>query len=98
MHGSTANFDGYEGVECSDGELEWLETGDLVGEDTKGAVVSAQTHASGEGRLVWTKPSIGLGLLEYPVEGSVVSVVVHWATREDRQRDSTSIYGCPIWA
>ena len=33
------------------------------------------------------KPSIGLGLLEYPVEGSVVlSVVVHWVTREDRRQ------------
>ena len=95
MHCSTANFDGYEGVECRDGELEWLEAGDLVGKDSEGAVVGAQTDTSRERILVWAKPSIGLGLLEYPVEGSVVSVVVHWATSEDG-RGQTSIYACQI--
>ena len=43
MNSCTANFDSYEGIECSDSELKWLETGNLIWEDMKGAIVCPQT-------------------------------------------------------
>ena len=43
MNSCTANFDSYEGIECSDSELERLKTGNLVWEDMKGAIMRPQT-------------------------------------------------------
>ena len=77
VHSCAPDFDGDEGVECGDGSLEWLEGGELVGEDAEGAVVSAETYAWWYGVLVWPEPGVALCLLEYPVECCVVSVVVH---------------------
>ena len=47
MNSCTVNFDSYEGIECSNGELEQLETGNLIWEDMKGAVVRPQTCQRG---------------------------------------------------
>lgn len=79
MDGSASDFDGDEGVQGCDGCLEGLEGGDLVRKDAKRAVVGAKTHAWGDGVFVGAKPGVALCLLEDPVEGGVVSVVVHGA-------------------
>lgn len=77
VHSSAPDFDGNQGVQGSDGSLEWLEGGELVGKDAKRTVVGAETHTWRDGVLVWTKPGVALGLLEDPVEGGIVSVIVH---------------------
>ena len=82
MHSSASDFDGDQRVQGSDGSLEWLEGGDLVRKDAKRAIVSAETNTWRDGVFVWTKPSVTLGLLEDPVEGGIVSVVVHGGDSE----------------
>ena len=82
MHSSASDFDGDQGVQGCDGSLEWPEGGDLVGKDAKGAVVCAKTNTWRDGVFVWTKPGVALGLLEDPVEGGVVSIVVHGGDSE----------------
>ena len=69
-------------VQGSNGNLEGFEGGDFIRKDTKRAVMGAETYARRDRVFVWTKSGVALGLLEDPVEGGVVSVVVHGGDSE----------------
>jgi hypothetical protein len=87
MHSSASDFDGDQRVQGSDGRLEWLEGGDLVGKDAKRAVMGAETNTWRDGVFVWTKPGVALGLLEDPVEGGIVSYIMKRTSEIDPNRE-----------
>lgn len=70
MHGYTVDFDGYEEIE-NNNEFEWLNTNNLVEKDSMPLqcrrVFSDLHQSSSFGRS-------RVGLLEYPVEGSVADL------------------------
>lgn len=73
----TANLDSDSRVERAHSELKGLERYVFVGEDAVVAIVRSERDANRDRVLVWSKPQIALGLLEYVVEKGIVTVVIH---------------------
>lgn len=72
MYRRAADLDGDDGVERSDGRLEWLKAQVLVREDAELALADAERNAAGDGRLVGPEPGVPRGVLENVMQERIV--------------------------